>query len=135
MSYKMRCIPILSTGLVVFFTVCLIAGMGGETMPGGSSATSVTKKEVVAASSFAIKAEQKALREKKDSPAAKLELVRILSAEEQVVAGMNYRLKLKVKLDGKEKEAEAVVWWQAWRTPDPYQLTSWDWKQADNPQK
>jgi hypothetical protein len=33
-----------------------------------------------------------------------------------------------VKLDDTEKEAEAVVWWQAWRKPDPYQLTSWIWK-------
>jgi hypothetical protein len=30
-------------------------------------------------------------------------------------------------LDGREKQAEAIVWWQAWRNPDPYQLTSWKW--------
>jgi hypothetical protein len=41
---------------------------------------------------------------------------------------MNYRLRLKVKVNGREKEGEAVVWWQAWRTPQPYQLTSWQWK-------
>ena len=58
-----------------------------------------------------------------------LELVRILSAQEQVVAGMNYRLKLRVKLNGAEKDAEAVVWWQAWREPEPYRLTSWRWEE------
>jgi hypothetical protein len=41
---------------------------------------------------------------------------------------MNYRLRIKVKLDGREKDAEAVVWWQAWKRPEPYQLTSWIWK-------
>jgi hypothetical protein len=33
-----------------------------------------------------------------------------------------------VKHDGVEKTADAVVWWQAWRKPDPYQLTSWTWR-------
>ena len=84
--------------------------------------------EVVAAAAFAIKAQQNAMLEKKDLESPKLKLVTILQAEQQVVAGTNYRLKLKVKLNGKEKSAEAIVWWQAWRKPDPYQLTSWTWK-------
>lgn len=75
---------------------------------------------------FAVNAQQKAMQEKKMDPPT-LELVTILQAEQQVVAGMNYRLKLKVKLNGKEKTAEAIVWWQAWRKPNPYQLTSWSW--------
>jgi len=33
-----------------------------------------------------------------------------------------------VKVDGDEKTAEAVVWWQAWRKSAPYQLTTWNWK-------
>ena len=49
-------------------------------------------------------------------------------AEEQVVTGMNYRLKLKVTLDGQEKSAVAVVRWQAWNEKTPYTLTSWDWQ-------
>jgi hypothetical protein len=40
---------------------------------------------------------------------------------------MKFRLRLKVKHDGREKLAEAVVWWQAWRKPDPHELTSWRW--------
>ncbi len=95
-------------------------------MPGGYATASVTNKEVVAAADFAVKAQ--AIREKTDEKPAKLELVTILGAEQQVVAGMNYRLQLKVKLNGKEKLAEALVWWQAWRKPNPYQLTSWNWE-------
>ena len=64
----------------------------------------------------------------KDGKPAKLKLVKILNAEQQVVAGMNYRLKLSVQQGDEVKTAEALVWWQAWRKPDPYQLTSWTWK-------
>lgn len=88
----------------------------------------MTNKEVVAAAAFAIKAQQDAIQKNTDKEPPKLELVTILQAEEQVVAGMNYRLKFSVKLNGKEKTAEAIVWWQAWRKPDPYQLSSWTWK-------
>jgi hypothetical protein len=87
----------------------------------------VANKEVVAAAAFAVNAQQKAMQEKKNVDSPTLELVTILQAEQQVVAGINYRLKLKVMLNGKEKPAEAIVWWQAWRKPNPYQLTSWTW--------
>lgn len=88
----------------------------------------MTNKEVVAAAAFAIKAQQSAMQTNKDVAPPKLELVTILGAEEQVVAGMNYQLQLKVKLNGEEKRAEAIVWWQAWRKPAPHVLTSWQWK-------
>ena len=94
--------------------------------PGGYATGSVASKEVVAVANFAVNAHQKAMQEKKMDPPT-LELVTILQAEQQVVAGMNYRLKLKVKLNGKERTAEAIVWWHAWRKPNPYQLTSWSW--------
>lgn len=118
-------------GLAVLLS--LAAARPGEardqaSLVGGYAAASVTAAEVVAAAEFAVAAEAKALQEKKDAPPPKLELVRILGAQQQVVAGMNYRLTLKVKLNGVDREAEAVVWWQAWRTPDPYQLTAWTWK-------
>jgi hypothetical protein len=64
-----------------------------------------------------------------DREEVKLELSKILGAEQQVVAGMNYRLKLRVRVNGNEKQAEAIVWWQSWRKPDPYQLTSWKWNE------
>jgi hypothetical protein len=93
-----------------------------EDIVGGYSKASATNAEVIAAAQFAVR--EKAAKE----PKTAVSLVEILGAEQQVVAGMNYRLKLKVKVNGAEKIAEAVVWWQAWRKPDPYQLTSWEWK-------
>jgi len=48
---------------------------------------------------------------------------------------LNYRLTLRVTIDAHEKEAEAVVWWQAWRKPDPYQLKSWMWGKNEQQNK
>ena len=125
---KKRLVPVCIAGSIVCAVMLAIDGLAQQSLPGGHSEVSVTNKEVVVAAAFAIEAEEKAMQGEKDAKAAKLELVEILSASQQVVAGINYRLKLKVMLNGKEKEAEAVVWWQAWREPDPYQLTSWTWK-------
>jgi LmbE family N-acetylglucosaminyl deacetylase len=113
---------------VPFTTLCPITCLAEPPKAGGYATVAVTTKEVVEAADFAIKAHQKVIQDKKDTETPKLELVTITQAEQQVVAGINYRLHLKVKLDGKEKMAEALVWWQAWRNPDPYQLTSWTWK-------
>jgi hypothetical protein len=44
----------------------------------------------------------------------------------RVVSGVNYPLESRVKRDGKEHNALAVVWLQSWRTLDPYRLTSWE---------
>lgn len=107
---------------------CATAGPTQPPLLGGYAAASVTDKQVIAAADFAVKAETNAMQEKKDALPATLTLVKVLSAQQQVVAGVNYRLRLKVRLDGEEKEADAVVWWQAWRAPDPYELTSWNWR-------
>jgi hypothetical protein len=40
---------------------------------------------------------------------------------------MTYRLQLRVTLDGEEKTADALVWWQAWRKPESYPWTTWTW--------
>jgi hypothetical protein len=113
---------------LLFAMLGFTASLASQPMPtGGYSAVSANMKDVRNAAAFAIRAETKALREKGDARATRLELVKIITAEKQVVAGMNYRLKLKVKANGKIREAEAVVWWQAWRKPAPYTLTSWKW--------
>ncbi|MBN2703492.1 MAG: hypothetical protein JXR23_04700 [Pontiellaceae bacterium] len=91
-------------------------------LPGGFSQAAVNDESVVSAAEFAV-AEQG-----KTQPNTQLKLEKIISAQQQVVAGMNYNLTLSVSIDGKTKEAEAVVWWQAWRNPNPYMLTSWEWK-------
>ncbi len=121
-------VPVCVMGLAVFATVCAHDCPAQQIRAGGYAEASATNTEVVAAAAFAVRAEEKALREQKNAQPAKLQLVAIVSAQAQVVAGLNYRLKLKVKLNGAEKEAEAVVWWQAWRDPEPYKLTAWAWK-------
>lgn len=113
---------------VLFSTSGLLACVAQQPMAGGYSAIAVTGKEVIDAAGFAVKIQQLFMQHTKGEPPAELELTAIGGAEQQVVAGMNYRLLLKVKVDGVEKDAEAVVWWQPWRISEPYQLTSWDWK-------
>ena len=95
-------------------------------LPGGFTAVPVNQSEVTQAAAFAVEAERQTL--KAAGQPASLELMSVLSAEQQVVAGVNYRLSLKVKRNGQEQVADAVVWWQAWRQPDPYRLTSWAWR-------
>jgi hypothetical protein len=125
---KKPMISVCIVGLILFAALPAGNALAQEPMAGGWSAATVTNPEVVAAAAFAIKEEEKILRENKETPTAKLSLVSILSVKQQVVAGMNYRLKLKVTLDGKEKKAEATVWWQAWNKKTPYQLTEWNWQ-------
>ena len=72
--------------------------------------------------------EEKSMQEENNSIPTRLMLVKILSTQRQVVAGINFCLKLKVRVNGKSKVAEAIVWWQAWSKPEPYRLTSWKWK-------
>jgi hypothetical protein len=125
---KIKYIPTCIAFFLLFTAACLLTGLAQQPMPGGYVTASVTDKDVAAAAAFAIKTQQNAVQENKDEGTQKLALVKILQAEHQVVAGINYRLKLKVKLNGAEKTAEAVVWLQAWRKPEPYELTSWTWK-------
>lgn len=125
---KTKYIRTLTAACLLFTAAFPIAGLAQQSKPGGYAKASVTSREVVAAADFAIKAQEKVMQQKKEGESPKLALVTILGAEEQVVAGKNYRLQLKVKLNGKEKTAEAAVWWQAWRKPNPYELTTWNWR-------
>jgi len=101
-----------------------------EPLAGGWQKVAVTNRDVIAAAEFAVAAHARGTPAPNDGGPATLELVEILAAEQQMVAGVNYRLLLSVKRDGKPEVAQAIVWWQAWRKPDPYQLTSWTWKPA-----
>jgi hypothetical protein len=115
--------PLATTAALCLFT-CLFTACNEDASPtdppltGGFSEASVSDQEVKAAADFAVST--RAAEEKK-----KIELVSITAAEVQVVAGMNYKLTLEVLVDGKKQTAEALVWWQSWRQPDPYQLSSW----------
>lgn len=94
---------------------------------GSFSDVPVTEKAVIDAAEFAVEAKAMKMAGETTSAQTKMELLEILNAQQQVVSGMKYRLKVAVSLDGKEIMAEAVVWWQAWREPNPYILTSWSW--------
>ena len=117
---------ICATGGALLLLIGVGACVALPSKTGGYAATAVTSQEVVAAAQFAVAAQAKVLQQ--DAPSTRLELVSIGRAERQVVAGMNYRMRLKVRHDGAEKDAEAVVWWQAWNQQEPYRLTDWNWK-------
>ncbi len=97
-------------------------------MVGGYANVPVTDNDVMKAAEFAINAQSEKIQQRGDQQPSKLQLLKILRAEQQVVAGTNYRLTLSVKENGSlQRTAEAIVWEQAWR-PNPYELTSWSWK-------
>ena len=118
----------LIAACVLFATSGLLGCFAHQPMAGGYSVLAVTNKEVIDAAVFAVSIQQRVMQHQLGEPPAKLELTAIIGAEQQVVAGKNYRLRLKVKVNDVEKDAEAVVWWQPWRKSEPYQLTSWNWK-------
>lgn len=111
----------------ILISLCtLLAGCAAEPMAGGYRKVPVTDKGVIAAAEFAIKAQSKAINNEPNARHhASLELLKILGAEEQVVAGTNYRLTLRVNENDQQKTVTAIVWWQPWRRPNPYELTSW----------
>ena len=90
-------------------------GPGPGAVPGGYAAAPVADPEVVAAAMFAVTAH--AEKSKKT-----ITLTKVVSAQQQVVAGMNYKLVLAVDVDGQPKEVEAAVYKDLKRT---MQLTSW----------
>jgi hypothetical protein len=93
--------------------------MTQQPVPGGFSSADVSDKEVVAAAEAAMRSEGKAAAGSK--PATLLEILR---AEQQVVAGMNYKLVLRLGVDDSERDAEVVVYRNL---KHGYEVTSWRW--------
>ena len=75
----------------------------------------VWDKQVVEAATFAVKDQAK-------KEGAHLELVKIVDAKRQVVAGMNYQLLLEVKSQGVTSKVHASVWKKLDQSHD---LTEW----------
>ncbi len=116
-------ITLCAFALCAFVVVCT-----KEPTVGGYAKVPVADSDVIKAAEFAINAQSETIQQPGDQQPSKLRLLKILRAEQQVVAGTNYRLTLSVKEIGNlQRTAEAIVWWQAWR-PNPYELTSWTWK-------
>lgn len=108
-------------GLVLLATAF---SFGAMAMPGGYYPASVTDQEVIAAVDFAIKAKEQAMHDKVGARPAKLSLVKVLSCHKQVVAGMNFKLKIKVMINSEQKDAEVVVYRDL---SGSHELTSWSW--------
>ena len=83
--------------------------LGGRVMAGGSSAADIDAPEVSAAAKFAVKTMME--RSNSLTPAT---LARVVSATQQVVAGMKYTLDM-IMSDGSEHHV--VIIDQAWMTP------------------
>jgi hypothetical protein len=83
---------------------------------GGYQEVSRTEPDVVSAAKFAIK-------EEKRKKGVRLSLISIERAETQVVAGINYRLCLRVKITGKLRSVRTVVYKNLQRK---YLLSSWE---------
>ncbi len=117
-------IPVCILCLILFIGISPYKALAEGPMPGGWRAADIADSEVLAAADFAVKEVEKALWREEGA----LSLISILRAELQIVAGVNYRLRLRVQSDGKAKTLEAIVWWQAWNRDAPYRLTSWRWR-------
>ena len=84
----------------------------------GSPSTEVSR-EVAEAAAYAVKTQQ---AKNPDSP---LILVKVLDSQIQVVAGLNFRMYLKVLSNGRPTVAEALVYRDL---KNKFSLTSWTWK-------
>lgn len=117
----MKSILLLSTVCTLLALSFLPSAWG---QPGGWAKASVKEQAVIDAANFAVKAQQEEL--KKAGKEDKLTLDKIVTAEQQVVQGMNYKLTLQVKFGEKVQTAEAKVWARVWLKPDEqYKLTAW----------
>jgi hypothetical protein len=114
-------------GLSLLAAPAVLSEATPPTLSGAYGPASTNNREVVQATEFRVAAQQKVIRSATGDSSAQLRLVRIDAAEQLVVAGINYRLRLTVALNNRQKAVQAEVWWQAWRTPDPYRLTGWTW--------
>src|SRR6266446_2894695 len=102
----MKNILLIAIVLIAFAAISNHASHGlaqPAQIAGGYRDASKTDLAVLSAASFAIKQERRKL-------GRHLSLISIERAEVQVVAGLNYRLCLKVKINGKTREATAVVY-------------------------
>ena len=104
--------PFAIAALALLFVPSLQSPLCAQ-RPGGFREASLTDENTVAAAKAAVEAQ-----------GGKLTLQRIESAERQVVAGVNYKLTLRVNDGGKSKLAAAVVWR---KLDGMHEVTSWKW--------
>lgn len=106
---------VLPTVLVLALSACTTEAE--SPLAGGYAQTQPTSKEAKLAAEFAVKHQA-------TTTGQALKLEKIVQSEEQVVAGMNYRMTLQVKDGSTPRLAQVVVY----RSLAPqWVLTSWDW--------
>src|SRR5215218_8617120 len=88
-----------------------------NSMPGGWSAVAVDDAKVKTAA-------QRAVALQASMEQSELKLVSIDDAQRQVVAGINYKLRLSVMKGAQQRKASATVWGKLDAT---YDLTAWSW--------
>lgn len=122
MQRKLFLVLITAVGLVVGGCVSSADDSSATDTPnvvGGYSEVAIDDPDVVAAAQFAVSAQQ-------DATGVLIQYQRVIQAEQQVVAGMNYRLMIGVLEGGRSGTADVVVY----RDPQgTYSLTSWVWDQ------
>lgn len=116
----MKKIYLLSLVLAVCF-IGLSAQVTKAQIAGGYGSVETSDKEVKAAARQAVSTESKRLKHT-------LTLISISKAEQQVVAGMNYKVCLKVRDGRRTRRATAVVF-KSLR--GRRSLSSWDWGNCD----
>jgi hypothetical protein len=103
---------------VIVFTIGIFSAHAEDV--GAYTKARTDDTEVASAANFAMVAIQKELRKKNKD--ALVSLVEIMKASKQVVAGVNYKILLKVNINLENQVVEAVVWK---KLSDDYELTSW----------
>ena len=108
--------------LLYFFIFVLASGALAQT-PGGYRLVPNDDSESVAAAKAAVRQEGQKLGKN-------IVFSSIVYAQRQVVSGTNYKLCLKVKVNGTSKRAETIINRDLQKQ---YSLTSWNWGQCTKP--
>lgn len=110
------------TSILMVLSLLLLSGIVSASVAqerppiaGGYTGRAVTDRQVVAAARFAAAEESR-------RQGVPISIVEIRSAQTQVVAGINYKLQLRVRSGGEIRDAEAVVYQNLQRQ---YSLSSW----------
>jgi hypothetical protein len=115
--------PLIRTLSFLYFVVFALAPETPAQTPGGYRLVSNDDSESIAAAKFAVREEGQKLGKN-------IVFSSMVYAQRQVVSGTNYKLCLKVKVNGTSKRAETVVYRNLQKQ---YALTSWSWGQCTKP--
>ncbi len=110
----------LFAAVFVVLLMCAFASKTSAQIAGGYGEAEVKSKSVSSAAAFAVRSE--ARKTKKH-----FKLISVSKAEQQVVAGLNYNLCLKVR-DGKRTRTANAIVYQNLR--QKFSLTDWKWDEC-----